>query len=62
MFPKPVINKFASLNIEENGKEEREVQDFEELRGNVPKSVPLDFRLENTFALYLYHQYHYPSL
>ena len=33
-----------------------------DLRGNVPKSVPLDFRLENTFALYLYHQYHYPSL
>ena len=32
------------------------------LRGNVPKSVPLHFRLENTFASYLYHQYHYPSL
>ena len=32
------------------------------LRGNVPKSVPLDFSLENTFALYLYHQYYYPSL
>ena len=28
------------------------------LRGNVPKSVPLDFRLDNTFASYFYHQYY----
>ena len=31
---------------------------FSHLRGNVPKSVPLDFRLDNTFASYFYHQYY----
>ena len=31
------------------------------LRGSLPKSVPLDFGLDKTFALYFYHQYHYPS-
>ena len=27
----------------------------------LPKSVPLDFGLEKTFALYFYHQHYYPS-
>ena len=31
------------------------------LRGSLPKSVPLDFGLEKTFALYSYHQHYYPS-
>ena len=31
------------------------------LRGSLPKSVPLDFGLEKTFALYFYHQHYYPS-
>ena len=31
------------------------------LRGSLSKSVPLDFGLENTFALYFYHQHYYPS-
>ena len=31
------------------------------LRSSVPKSVPLDFGLEKTFALYFYHQHYYPS-
>ena len=31
------------------------------LRGSFPKSVPLDFGLEKTFALYFYHQHYYPS-
>ena len=31
------------------------------LRGSLPKSVPLDFGLDNTFALYFCHQYYYPS-
>ena len=30
------------------------------LRGSLPKSVPLDFGLEKTFALYFYHQHYYP--
>ena len=32
-----------------------------ELRGSLPKSVPLDFGLGKTFALYFYHQHYYPS-
>ena len=31
------------------------------LRSSLPKSVPLDFGLEKTFALYFYHQHYYPS-
>ena len=31
------------------------------LRGSLPKSVPLDFGLEKTFASYFYHQHYYPS-
>ena len=31
------------------------------LRGSLPKSVPLDFGLDKTFALYFSHQYYYPS-
>ena len=31
------------------------------LGGSLPKSVPLDFGLEKTFALYFYHQHYYPS-
>ena len=31
------------------------------LRDSLPKSVPLDFGLEKTFALYFYHQHYYPS-
>ena len=31
------------------------------LRGSLPKSVPLDFGLQKTFALYFYHQHYYPS-
>ena len=34
---------------------------FSFLRGSLPKSVPLDFGLEKTFALYFYHQHYYPS-
>ena len=30
-------------------------------RSSLPKSVPLDFGLEKTFALYFYHQHYYPS-
>ena len=29
----------------------------ERLRGSLPKSVPVDFGLEKTFALYFYHQH-----
>ena len=32
-----------------------------QLRGSLPKSVPLDFGLEKTFALHFYHQHYYPS-
>ena len=32
------------------------------LRGSLPKSVPLDFGLDKTFALYFYHEHYYPSL
>ena len=31
------------------------------LRGSLSKSVPLDFGLEKTSALYFYHQHYYPS-
>ena len=31
------------------------------LGGSLPKSVPLDFGLEKTFALYFYHQHYYLS-
>ena len=31
------------------------------LRGSLLKSVPLDFGLEKTCALYVYHQHYYPS-
>ena len=31
------------------------------LRGSLPRSVPLDFGLEKTFALYFYPQHYYPS-
>ena len=34
---------------------------FGHLRGSLPKSVPVDFGLEKTFALYFYHQHYYPS-
>ena len=34
---------------------------LKDLRGSLPKSVPLDFGLEKTFALYFYHQHYYPS-
>ena len=34
---------------------------FPSFRGSLPKSVPLDFGLEKTFALYFYHEHYYPS-
>ena len=34
---------------------------LQQLRGSLPKTVPLDFGLEKTFALYFYHQHYYPS-
>ena len=40
---------------------ERIVAIEKELRGSLRKSVPLDFGLEKTFALYFYHQHYYPS-
>ena len=36
-------------------------QKYIPLRGSPPKSVPLDFGLDKTFALYFYHQHYYPS-
>ena len=34
---------------------------YVQLRGSLPKSVPLYFGLDKTFALYFCHQYYYPS-
>ena len=31
------------------------------IRGSLPKSVPLDFGLDKTLALYFYHQYYHSS-
>jgi len=42
---------FSATECEEHSREEVEDSLKERLRGSLPKSVPLDFGLEKTFAL-----------
>ena len=45
--------------VDESHRNEKNIQHL--LRDSLHKSVPLNFGLDKTFALYFYHQYNYLS-